>query len=223
MPRPTFHNLPDDKRDRVIDAAITTFGATPYPRATLDEVAERAGVSKGSLYQYFEGKSDLYAYLLTEVVPQRKLAFLAASAPPEGAGVWEVLEAALVAGVRFAAAEPRLMQLGVRFMRDHEVEPALAPIARQHRVAGRAWLRDRLSQAAERGEIRAEVDVSMLAELLVYALGEGAIHQLALRLGLDRDVMLDAPEALQQLDDAALRELAAGILAVFRFGAGRTP
>ena len=52
----------------VLDAAMEVFVARGYHAAAMDEIAERAGVSKPVLYQHFPGKQDLYLALLDESV-----------------------------------------------------------------------------------------------------------------------------------------------------------
>jgi AcrR family transcriptional regulator len=60
MPQPTFYRLDQAKRRRVIAATTKEFSAHPYERANLDRIAAAAGVPKGSLYQYFTNKRDLF-------------------------------------------------------------------------------------------------------------------------------------------------------------------
>ncbi len=220
MPKPTFQNLPPEKRERITAAAIAEFSSVPYARATLDRIVDAAGVSKGSMYQYFAGKADLYRWLLTEYLPGRKMAAIGASAPEPGASVWAVLEQAFLAGVRFAAAEPSLTRLGLRFLRDHEIEPSLAAIRQQHRAASDAWLQALLGAAKERGELRADLDVSMTSGFLAHALGEGMLDQLARRVGLTLDGFFEQPAATQGLSDDELMELVRGVTRLFREGAG---
>lgn len=62
MPTKTFKNLPDNKRERVFRAAVSEFAANDFASANLDRIAGGAEVPKGSLYQYFEGKEDLYLF-----------------------------------------------------------------------------------------------------------------------------------------------------------------
>ncbi|MCA9505656.1 MAG: TetR/AcrR family transcriptional regulator [Myxococcota bacterium] len=60
----------DDKkaesRRRILDAAKDVFFRDGFMRANLDEIAEKAGVAKGTLYRYFESKADLYVAVLVE-------------------------------------------------------------------------------------------------------------------------------------------------------------
>ncbi len=53
-------------RRRILDAARDVFFRDGFMTANLDEVAERAGVAKGTLYRYFESKADLYVAVLSE-------------------------------------------------------------------------------------------------------------------------------------------------------------
>lgn len=219
MPKPTFANLTEGKRRRVVDAAVEEFGSRPYAIANLDRVVEGAGISKGSLYQYFDGKADLYRWLLTEHLPSRKIVAIASSAPAPGASVWEVLEHAFRAGVAFAVAEPALNRLGVRFLRDHAAEPELAVIADAHLAASHAWLGALLRGGQDRGELRADLDLSAGIGLLSYTLGEGMLHQIARRLGITLTEFLDAPERIQELGEGDLTALIGGVTDLFRHGA----
>jgi AcrR family transcriptional regulator len=51
-------------RRRILDAAREVFFRDGFMPANLDEVAERAGVAKGTLYRYFESKAELYVAVL---------------------------------------------------------------------------------------------------------------------------------------------------------------
>ncbi len=54
-----------ESRRRILDAARAVFFRDGFMRANLDEMAEKAGVAKGTLYRYFESKADLYVAVLT--------------------------------------------------------------------------------------------------------------------------------------------------------------
>ena len=53
-----------ERRAQLLDSALTVFVAQGYHAAAMDDIAERAGVSKPVLYQHFPGKLDLYLALL---------------------------------------------------------------------------------------------------------------------------------------------------------------
>jgi len=67
--RPRGTRLPRlARRRQLLDAAMEIFVARGYHAAAMDEIAERAGVSKPVLYQHFPGKQELYLALLDESV-----------------------------------------------------------------------------------------------------------------------------------------------------------
>src|SRR5713226_4219284 len=67
--RPRGTRLPRlARRRQLLEAAMEVFVARGYHAAAMDEIAERAGVSKPVLYQHFPGKQDLYLALLDESV-----------------------------------------------------------------------------------------------------------------------------------------------------------
>ncbi len=53
-----------ESRRRILDSAREVFFRDGFMPANLDEVAERAGVAKGTLYRYFENKAELYVAVL---------------------------------------------------------------------------------------------------------------------------------------------------------------
>jgi AcrR family transcriptional regulator len=77
--------LPEGSRGRLLDAAATVFAERGYERASLDEVASRAGLSKGTIYWHFASKEELFLALLDERIdrPARALMDITASAPRE--------------------------------------------------------------------------------------------------------------------------------------------
>jgi AcrR family transcriptional regulator len=57
-----------ERRRQLLDAALAVFVSRGYHAAAMDEIAERAGVSKPVLYQHFPGKLELYLALLDQSV-----------------------------------------------------------------------------------------------------------------------------------------------------------
>jgi AcrR family transcriptional regulator len=74
-----------DGREALLDAAVEVFARRGYRDSSVDEIADRAGYSKGAVYWHFQGKDDLFFALLEERVdrPVRQRIELLESAPPE--------------------------------------------------------------------------------------------------------------------------------------------
>lgn len=221
MPKPTFTNLATEKRTRVEAAAVQVFSQKPYGQATLDEVARIAGISKGSLYQYFSGKADLYRYLLIERLGARKMAAIAQGAPGPEATVWEYFAHAFLAGIAFSLQEPEFTRLGVRFLRDFEQDPELASIAVSHRQQTHQWLGALLERAKLRGELREDLDIEITTPLLARALGEGVIDLLAGLLGISYEEYMDNPQRASELSPEQLRAGFDRLMSIFQQGMAR--
>lgn len=58
----------DDRPSEIIDAALEVFVEHGYAASKLDDIAGKAGISKGSLYRYFDSKADLFKEVVTQVV-----------------------------------------------------------------------------------------------------------------------------------------------------------
>lgn len=58
-----FYDLPQEKQDAIINAALHVFAKYDYKKASTDEIVSLAGISKGLLFHYFENKKGLYLFL----------------------------------------------------------------------------------------------------------------------------------------------------------------
>ncbi|WP_338450593.1 TetR family transcriptional regulator [Niallia oryzisoli] len=73
MPKLTFFNLAESKRKTLIEAAEKEFAKSPLYEASIANIVKMAGIPRGSFYQYFEDKEDLYFYLLDEKLKENKV------------------------------------------------------------------------------------------------------------------------------------------------------
>jgi AcrR family transcriptional regulator len=114
MPRPTFHQLPAEKRERVQAAAIAEFAEHDYTEANLDRIAEAASVSKGSLYQYFRDKEECFAFSV-RIAIERAAALFEASLERDPPGdCFELFERALLFVLELRDGQRPLALLYVR-------------------------------------------------------------------------------------------------------------
>lgn len=64
MPTATYFNLPDEKRSRIFQAAVNEFAKRNIDAASLANIVTEARISRGSIYQYFRDKEDLYIHVI---------------------------------------------------------------------------------------------------------------------------------------------------------------
>lgn len=71
MPEPRFRRRKENRPQEITDAALHAFAEKGYAATRVEEVAKRAGVSKGLLYLYFKTKEELFkAVIRSFVVPK---------------------------------------------------------------------------------------------------------------------------------------------------------
>ena len=76
MPTQTFFNLSEEKRNRLIDAAMEEFSEKSLNQASINTIIKNACVSRGSFYQYFENKEDLFFYIMKLVKTDSQRLFI---------------------------------------------------------------------------------------------------------------------------------------------------
>ena len=59
-PRPRFQKLKSQKRDSILEIAAEEFSLKGFDGASFNRIIERAGLSKGAAYYYFDDKADLF-------------------------------------------------------------------------------------------------------------------------------------------------------------------
>ena len=65
MPKETFYRLPDEKRERIMAAAEREFLENSFEAASINRIIKEAAIPRGSFYQYFEYKKDIFLYIVS--------------------------------------------------------------------------------------------------------------------------------------------------------------
>ncbi len=71
MPLETYYNLTDEKKNRILNASIKEFAKNSFFKTSMQSIAKRAGISKGSMYQYFKDKKELYVYIFKYAIEKK--------------------------------------------------------------------------------------------------------------------------------------------------------
>ena len=85
---PRWRRLPEERPKQILDAALAVFAERGLAAARLDDIAKRAGVSKGTIYLYFANKEELFRGVVRETVIafiERGEAYFEAEPDPERA------------------------------------------------------------------------------------------------------------------------------------------
>ena len=114
MPTETFQNLSGEKRSRLLVAARTEFARHEFADARLDRIAAAAQVPKGSLYQYFENKEELYVHSIREAMHAAWQLFERHVERTQPSNCLELLRETMLHTIWLAEHEPDLATLYAR-------------------------------------------------------------------------------------------------------------
>ena len=95
---------PEDRRSELLALGAEVFGQRPYDEVRIDEIAERAGVSRALMYHYFPDKRAFFAAV---VRAEGERLFEATNTPPQlGLSLFEQLRAGVLAYLDYDEAHP---------------------------------------------------------------------------------------------------------------------
>ena len=95
---------PDDRRNELLALGAEAFGQRPYDDVRIDEIAERAGVSRALMYHYFPDKRAFFAAV---VRAEGERLFEATNTPPEpGQSLFDQLRDGVLAYLRYDEEHP---------------------------------------------------------------------------------------------------------------------
>ena len=140
MSRRRFENLDPDRQQRLLESAAEEFDEKGYDGASLNRIIERSGMSKSSLYYYFDDKADLFTTLL-----ERSMTFILKEIGGFDVGkltaetYWSELEALGRRAMQVVARNSWLLHLGRVFYRVRG-GPKSGPATGRVFDAARLWI-----------------------------------------------------------------------------------
>ncbi|OBG20622.1 TetR/AcrR family transcriptional regulator [Mycobacterium sp. 852002-51057_SCH5723018] len=211
MPTVTWARVDPARRAAVIEAAEAEFGAHGFSRGSLNVIARKAGVAKGSLFQYFADKRDLYAFI-ADIGSQRVRAYmedLIRELDPSRP-FFEFLTELLDGWVAYYAEHPRerALHAAATLEVDTEARVSVRNVIHRHYLE---VLRPLVHAAQTRGDLRPDADTDVLLSLLLMIFPHLALAPYM--RGLDPVLGLDDPTPEQPA--LAVRRLVAALAAAF--------
>ncbi len=216
MPKETFFNLPIEKRERFIEAALDEFSMHDYRSASVSRIVATLGIAKGSVYQYFDDKKELYLYLV-QLAAETKFAFIDESITSQATDFFARFKQTAFHGARFDFSRPRYAN--ILFHATYEPSDAdVLDVSRRLKDASFEYVRGLVRDGIDRGDLRRDIDL----EFAVYALYQLTV---SLRDFLSTKFAFSFKDAVRKgagspIDDAALNEVLDAFVAFFRSGIG---
>jgi AcrR family transcriptional regulator len=200
MPRtksavPKWRRCPEDRPEQIIKAALEVFGECGLANARLQDIAERAGVSKGTIYLYFPNKEELFREMIRQTA-------VAAIERAEQANVQDTPTTQLLAFMRgywMFVRSPVFITIYRLVLGELHQFPDLAKFYAHEVVArGQNLIAGIIRRGIEAGEFR-EIDPMLAARMLV---------ALTVMNGIWRDEHTGVPLLAHKSDEEVFRELA---------------
>ncbi|MEM7157955.1 MAG: TetR/AcrR family transcriptional regulator [Myxococcota bacterium] len=168
MPRPRFEKLDAKKREAILDSAEEEFAAKGFAQASYNLIIERAGVSKGAMYYYFDDKADLYSTVIGHRFGDLVNAVGDVGEVNTPEEFWAGCNAMVGRAMVYIAADPEQGERMRGLVRSLAEAP---PGAREVLAMAREPTRQLLETGQDVGAVRSDLPVDLLAAM-VLALGE---------------------------------------------------
>ncbi|WP_298407480.1 TetR/AcrR family transcriptional regulator [uncultured Chloroflexus sp.] len=211
MPKPTFFNLPEEKREKIIKAAIDEFAEYGLENASINRIVANSGIAKGSFYQYFEDKQDVFRYLLT-VLEHEKMEYFKDKHPESRhMDAFEYFRWMVKTGMEFNSVYPRLVQAISRVMFNEGLYYQNFANVRERSTQS---LQALIRQAIQNGEVDPSVDVDLA--VMIMETWSNTISSYILNEGMKQQ------DIVQWVRSAETQEKIDKLLYVMEYGLRRT-
>jgi AcrR family transcriptional regulator len=173
-----------DKRPRLVKAATVVFAKKGYASTRVADIAERAGVGKGTVYEYFSSKEELLFAVFESI--NQDISSRMNVALSKGGSANDRLLALLRLGAEVISAQVDLTPVMLDFWaasrgKDFEEQYRKAVVANYDFF--RNLVADFVRGGQDRGEFRSEVDADALAAMVV-----ATVDGLGIQLSFDRSI-----------------------------------
>ncbi len=163
VPKETFNQLPAEKRERVLAAAAGLFAQLGFARCDMAQIASLAGVAKGSLYNYFDSKEDLYLYVCLDGLKRSRAAVYDGLDPDWG--IFRQLAHIFRSGVEFVLAHPDYSRLYLN-LASSGLEDFADKLSLEIEKHTADFLKDLIRRGVDQGLVRSDIDVNLAAFLI---------------------------------------------------------
>lgn len=99
-----FYRLPQEKQQCIRDAALEEFTRVPFEKVSINKIIQKAGISRGSFYTYFEDSRDLLKYLMEDILI-RSMEFCRNTLEKYHGDYWKMMEEFLSVGIEWYSSK----------------------------------------------------------------------------------------------------------------------
>ncbi len=160
-----FEQLAELKQKSIIDASVNEFANNGFKNASVNKIVEKAGISKGSLFNYFKSKNLLFDHIYQIALREVKSYLAKVRDESKNDDFFTRFSKIINSGVTFINKHPRLARIYFRLLNSDDSPHGKAIIQKLHSEAIR-YLTDFVKTGIERKELRSELNPSTVAFLM---------------------------------------------------------
>ncbi|WP_434509771.1 TetR/AcrR family transcriptional regulator [Desulfitobacterium sp. AusDCA] len=160
MPKETFNNLSEDKKQKIFNAAVREFSTKRFSEASINQIVKAAGIPRGSFYQYFKDKEDIFLYVFNAILKEKQEVLRNAEDVNPDADVFEVLMQTTRASYKWSKAKPEYSQISMLMEIDN------SEFITRLRTSAAKVLREMVERDKQRGLIKPEIDPDLVVEMI---------------------------------------------------------
>ncbi len=158
--KPTFMNIPKEKREKILSVAVNEFAYNGFNNANINTIAKKAEVSVGSLYKYFDTKTDLF---LTSVnYALQNLEIIMETIVESQEDVMIKLEKLVRVAIEFSRSNSVLIKLYNEVTSESNAEVVKKIAEHVESITSQAY-KKAIIDGQVAGEIRSDIDPGMAA------------------------------------------------------------
>lgn len=165
MPKSTFYNIDEEKRERIVEVIIDEFSENTYETASINQIVKNADIAKGSFYQYFEDKLDIYKLAVGIAQSERTNYIERVNEDNRYRDEFRIMRELCIAIIKFEIDRPKYSSIINKFHKNTDLE-LKNEVLQEIEIASRYEFKTILEEGIDSGKIYYNVDIELMTFLL---------------------------------------------------------
>ena len=178
MPKKTFFNLPENKRENIIQSLLEEFSNHSFAEASISSIIDRADIPRGSFYQYFSDLEDAYKFIIRLVAEKKMEYFQQRMEDYTDLPTMDLIKKLYQLGIEFIQNNPQFAAVGNNFLKEdkqlkNKVYDKYQDLSKQfyRKIIQRGWKRNEIDH-----NLDLEITSGFLFQLNVYLMNYYVEH-----------------------------------------------
>ncbi len=167
MPKKTFFNLPEVKREKIINSAMDEFSIYSFNETSVKRIIKRAEIPVGSFYQYFDDLKDLYYYILKMAMKKKYEYFKTEIDNLENRDFVSSIKAIYRAGIKFVFSDKRLFGINNNLQKYKDLSVIVDLTNSDENKEILVFLEGVIKDAINNNEIRSDINPKLIVEIIM--------------------------------------------------------